>query len=229
MPAKVLVIEDDPDTAEIVHMYLEREGYQVSLAPDGLEGMRLANSFEPHLVVLDLMLPKVDGLELCRQIREHSKVPVIMLTARVEEEERLDGLQAGADDYVTKPFSPRELMARVKAVLRRTDPGLVDGEDQRLSIGDLVVDQRVHQVWVGGQAVHLTPTEMRLLVAFVKEPERVFTRQQLFDRIFADASDGFDRVVDSHISNLRRKLGKSQPGSPSIRAIYGVGYKLSYD
>lgn len=223
----IQLIEDDPDTVEIVRLYLKQEGYQVVVTQDGLEGLRLARELEPDLIILDLMLPKLDGLAICREIREESWVPIIMLTARVEEDDRLIGLNLGADDYVSKPFSPKELVARVKAVLRRSDPEVVEREPQQFSFGEISVDLNLHEVKVQDELVPLTPAEMRLLTLLIREPRRVFTRQQIIDGVFGNDYESVDRTVDSHISNLRRKL---RVGTERyIQTIHGVGYRLSYD
>jgi two-component system alkaline phosphatase synthesis response regulator PhoP len=226
----VLLVEDDPDTVEIVQLYLSHEGYRLLVASDGLTALRLAKEAKPDLIILDLMLPKLDGMAVCQQIREESWIPIIMLTARVEEASRLAGLDLGADDYISKPFSPKELVARVKAVLRRTDPEVFDrGGPQQLDYRGITVDLKEYQVKVNGESVPLTPTEMRLLVMFMREPGRVFTREQIVDRVFERGFDNFDRTVDTHISNLRRKLepGKKEP--QYIQTIYGLGYKLSHE
>ena len=175
-------------------------------ADNGLEGLRIALEAEPDLVVLDLMLPELEGIEVCRRLRASSNVPVIMLTARVDEEDRLAGLDIGADDYVTKPFSPRELAARVRAVLRRTAPNIPEHEQEEIRRGDMTVSLRKRTVYIGERQVSLTPTEFDVLTLLVREPERVFTRDQIIDRVFGYDFDGFDRTVDAHISNLRRKL-----------------------
>jgi DNA-binding response OmpR family regulator len=223
----IQLIEDDPDTVEIVRLYLKQEGYEVVVTQDGLEGLRLARELEPDLIILDLMLPKLDGLAICREIREESWVPIIMLTARVEEEDRLTGLNLGADDYISKPFSPKELVARVKAVLRRSDPDVVEREPQQFSFGGINVDLNLHEVKVRDKLIPLTPAETRLLTLLIREPRRVFTRQQIIDGVFGNDYESIDRTVDSHISNLRRKL---RAGSGRyIQTIHGVGYRLSYD
>jgi DNA-binding response OmpR family regulator len=222
----VLIVEDDPNTLEIVELYLRRDGHKVLMTPDGLEGLRLAREARPDLVVLDLMLPGLDGMEVCRILREESEVPIVMLTARVEEEDRLAGLDLGADDYLTKPFSPRELAARVRAVLRRTARDALERGPAELSQGDVKVDLRHHVVYIKGTQLLLTPTEFRLLALLMREPGRTFTREQIIDRVFGYDFDGFDRTVDTHVSNLRRKL-EADPEKPRyIHTIYGVGYRF---
>lgn len=226
MANTVLIVEDDPNTLELVELYLHNDGHKVLTTQDGLEGLRLAREAHPDLVVLDLMLPGMDGLEICRTLREESEVPIVMLTARVEEDDRLAGLDMGADDYLTKPFSPRELAARVRAVLRRTARDALEQGPAELTHGDVKVDLRDHTVSVKGTEMILTPTEFRLLVLLMREPGRTFTREQIIDRVFGYDFDGFDRTVDAHVSNLRRKL-EAGPESPSyIHTIYGVGYRF---
>ena len=229
MQGTVLIVEDDPHTVRLVRLYLNRDGYKVLEASNGLEGLRHAREARPDLVVLDLMLPGMDGIEVCRTLRRESDVPVIMLTARVEEEDRLAGLEAGADDYVTKPFSPRELAARVRAVLRRTagERSLLDKGPTELSHGDIHVDLRNRTTSVAGEAVRLTPTEFRLLSVLLREPHRTFTRDQIIDKVFGYEFEGFDRSVDAHVSNLRRKLNPGEGRPPVIQTIYGVGYRFS--
>ena len=226
MPSTVLIVEDDPNTIKLVGLYLSRDGHKVLSAADGLEGLRLAREAQPDLVVLDLMLPGMSGMEVCRILREESEVPIVMLTARVEEEDRLAGLDIGADDYVTKPFSPRELASRVRAVLRRTARDALGRGPEKLVHGDITVDLRRRAVHVGTTRVRLTPTEFRFLVLLIREPGRTFTREQIIDQVFGYDFDGFDRTVDAHVSNLRRKL-ESSPEKPNyIHTIYGVGYRF---
>ena len=226
MAATVLIVEDDPDTANLVQLYLRRDGYKVLSAPDGREGLKLAQDAGPDLVVLDLMLPGMDGLEVCRELRRDSNVPIIMLTARVEEEDRLEGLNLGADDYVTKPFSPRELAARVRAVLRRTARDAAEEGPLRLVVGDITVDLEKRTIQSGEDRVNLTPTEYRLLVLLMREPGRTFSRDQIIDRVFGYDFDGFDRTVDAHVSNLRSKV-EADPDKPRyLQTVYGVGYRF---
>ena len=226
MGSTILIVEDDPNTLEIVELYLRRDGHKVLKSQDGAEGLRLAREARPDLVVLDLMLPGMDGTEVCRALRDESETPVVMLTARVEEEDRLTGLDLGADDYITKPFSPRELAARVRAVLRRTARDDLSQGPAELAYGDVKLDMRLRAVYANHKQVTLTPTEFRLLVMLIREPGRIFTREQIIDRVFGYDFDGFDRTVDAHVSNLRRKLGASSDGSGYIHTVYGVGYKF---
>ena len=226
MAAKILIIEDDPDTSRLVGLYLPRDGHKVLTALDGLEGIRLAREAKPDLIVLDLMLPGMNGMEICRELREESMVPIVMLTARVNESDRLDGLDAGADDYVTKPFSPRELAARIRAVLRRTTREALERGPEEIRHGQVTVNLQQHVARVGGAAVSLTPTEFRLLSLFVREPGRTFTREQIINRVFGYNFDGFDRTVDAHIANLRRRLAVELGGAEYIHTVYGVGYRF---
>ena len=226
MSERVLVVEDDPNTLEIVELYLRRDGYEVLTARDGMEGLALSQEQSPDLVILDLMLPKLNGMELCQRLRQVRNVPIIMLTAMFQEDNRLAGLEMGADDYVTKPFSPRELAARVKAVLRRTardDSGVEDGE---LAYRGVTLDLQRHLVHVYGEQIDLTPTEFRLLAMFMREPGRTFSRAQIIDEVLGYDFDGFDRAIDAHVSNLRRKLKCGPDGEEFIRTIYGVGYRF---
>jgi two-component system OmpR family response regulator len=226
MSSTVLIVGDDPATIELVRLYLERDGHKVIAATDGLEGLRLAREEDPDLVVLDLMLPSLDGMGVCRILRDESNVPIIMLTARAGEEDRLAGLDQGADDYITKPFSPRELAARVRAVLRRVARDAMEEGPAELAWGAIRVDLRHRTVYVENAQVELTPTEFRMLTLLMREPGRTFSRDQIIDRVFGYDFDGFDRTVDVHVSNLRRKLGED-PDRPSyIKTIYGAGYRL---
>ena len=223
---RILVVEDDRKTADIVRLYLEKEGYHVLLAYDGTEGLDIAREGMLDLVVLDLLMPGASGLEVCRALRRESDVPIIMLTAMTTEQDKLDGLDLGADDYVTKPFSPRELAARVRAVLRRTIDDSIYRGPLKVEWGDLKIDLQRHSVTVTGQEVHLTPTEFRLLAILAREPGRVFSRTQLVDRALGYDFEGLDRTVDVHILNLRRKI-ETDPDRPAyISTIYGVGYKF---
>jgi len=224
----VLVVDDDPNVVELTRLYLERDGYRVVSASDGARGLMLAREEQPSLVVLDVMLPRVNGLDICRTLRQESGVPIIMLTALVEEDDRLAGLDLGADDYVTKPFSPRELAARVRAVLRRAPRDNAEEGLVTLSCGPVGLDQRARRVTVGGSELRLTPTEFRLLTLLMRQPGRTFTRDEIIDRVLADDFDGFDRTVDAHVSSLRRKLAAAPGGSAKlIKTVYGSGYRLN--
>ena len=227
--AKVLIIEDDPHTRELVRVYLDREGHDVLTAENGIDGLRAAREEAPDIILLDLMLPGMDGRDVCQSLRGESDVPIVMLTARVQEGDRLEGFDLGADDYITKPFSPREVVARIRAVLRRAARDRQDEERQmgELTIGDVRVDLRNRSVTSGEADVKTTPTEFRLLTLFAKEPGRVFTRDQIIERAFGYDYDGFDRTVDVHVSSLRRKLEAANGGKRIIHTVYGVGYRVS--
>ncbi len=222
---KILVVDDEARIVELLRAYLERDGYQVFCAYTGREALDLARQERPGLVILDLMLPEIDGLEVCRSLRRESNVPIIMLTARDEETDKLIGLELGADDYITKPFSPREVVARVRAVLRRT--AAVPVPERRVGVGQLVIVPERHEVFCHGNPVNLTPTEFKLLEAFARSPGRVYSRLQLLEMVQGEAYEGYERTVDAHIKNLRDKLGsfKEKPGC-GIVTVYGVGYKL---
>ena len=223
----VLIIEDDPNVVELTRIYLELDGYRVLAANDGVRGLELAREELPSLIILDLMLPRLDGMEVCRALRAESSVPIIMLTALVEEDDRLAGLDLGADDYVTKPFSPRELAARVRAVLRRSDRDALEAGPQVFSAGSIQIDLRRRSVSVADSEIKLTPTEFRTLALLVREPGRTFSRDQIIDKVFGYDFDGFDRTVDAHVSSLRRKLDAAPGGAKHIETIYGSGYRLN--
>jgi two-component system alkaline phosphatase synthesis response regulator PhoP len=221
---RVLVVDDDVKTVELVKLYLNRDGYRLSTAYDGIEALRLARESHPDLIVLDLMLPGMDGLEVCRTIRNESDVPIIMLTAKTTDEDKLAGLGIGADDYITKPFSPRELAARVRAVLRRL-PG--ERGPEEITRGELTVNFLKHEASFAGKPLDLTTVEFKLLGTLVKEPGRLFSRAELIEKALGYDFEGFDRTIDVHILNLRRKL-EPDPGHPKyIKTVYGAGYKFA--
>ena len=225
----VLVVDDDPNIVALARLYLERDGFRVAEADNGTQGLELARKEQPSLVVLDLMLPGLDGFEVCRKLQVESVVPIIMLTARVEEADRLEGLDLGADDYMTKPFSPRELAARVRAVLRRADRESAASAYPELAFGTISVNLRTRRATVGGSELNLTPTEFRLLALMLREPERTFSRNEIIDRVLGYDFDGFDRAVDTHVSYLRRKLEAVSTGSAGqIETVYGSGYRLRH-
>jgi len=221
----ILVVDDEPRIAEICRDYLERAGFAVAVAGNGADALAIARTKQPDLVVLDLGLPKMDGLDVTRALRKHSNVPIIMLTARVDESDKLVGLELGADDYVTKPFSPRELVARVRAVFRRTDIG--PGRGDVIRAADVTLDVPRMQAKVGRRSIDLTSTEFELLATMMRQPGRVFTRGQLLDALRGQQVESFDRAIDAHIKNLRRKL-EPQPRTPRyVVTVYGVGYKFA--
>jgi len=221
---KVLVVDDEDSVRELIELYLVKEGFEVIHGQDGREALRLNGEHHPDLVILDLMLPGLDGWEVCRQIRVNSRVPIIMLTARSEEVDRIVGLELGADDYVVKPFSPRELVARVKAVLRRGTSAAEEAE--ALVFPGLRVDRVQHRVEVDGEEVHLTPTEFRLLWCLASRPGRVFSRAELLDRIWGYDSESDARTVDVHIKRLRQKTKASESRQFAITTVWGLGYKF---
>ncbi|GAA1109887.1 response regulator transcription factor [Kribbella jejuensis] len=223
MPARILVAEDDLKQAELIRRYLEREGHLTVVVHDGREAIDEARRRSPDLLVLDVMMPKVDGLDVCRVLRADGDVPIIMLTARSTEDDLLLGLDLGADDYLTKPYNPRELVARVRTVLRRTR---IRSEGEVYRVGDLEIDPSRHEVRLTGKLVELTPAEFKILVCLAASPGRAFSRQQLLEHAFGFDHYVFDRTVDVHVMNLRKKIEPS-PGVPTyLRTVYGVGYKL---
>jgi len=220
----ILVVDDDPGIAKVVRAYLEKAGFQVLVAYDGKKALHIARHDKPHLVILDLMLPEMDGWDVCRALRRESDVPIIMLTARVEDTDKLIGLELGADDYVTKPFSPQELVARVRAVLRRVEG--MPAKPERISRGEITVDLSRHAVTVGDDPLDLTPTEFDLLATLMQDPGRTFTRSQLLEQTQGYAYDGYERTIDVHIKNLRQKI-EADPSNPQhIRTVYGIGYRF---
>jgi len=220
---KILVIDDEPKIVEISRDYLKAAGFDVLEAQDGPSGLAAARSMHPDVIVLDLMLPGMDGYDVCRELRRESDVPIIMLTARVEESDKLIGLELGADDYITKPFSPRELVARVRTLLRRT-AGSTTTEIQR--VGDLVLDRNRYIVTVAEREVSLTSTEFELLAILAAHPGRIFSRAQLLTAVRGVSFESYERAVDSHIRNLRRKIEPGDGPPRYIQTVHGVGYKL---
>ena len=221
---RILVVEDEPKLADVLRTYLEAAGYEVRCTGDGLEVMPLIEDWPPDMVLLDLMLPGRDGLELCRDIRARTAIPVIMVTAKTEEIDRLLGLELGADDYICKPYSPREVVARVKAVLRRSAADSAPA--QARAQGGLDIDEGAWSARLDGVALDLTPVEFRLLALLSSQPGRIFSRDQVLDGLYDDRRIVTDRAVDSHIKNLRRKLAAVRPDEELIRSVYGVGYRL---
>jgi two-component system response regulator BaeR len=219
MSQRLFIVEDEPELAALVADYARGAGFAPAVFADGATALQALRAAPPALVVLDLMLPGLDGLSLCRALREFSDVPVIMVTARVEEIDRLIGLEAGADDYLCKPFSPRELMARIKAILRRAGN---DAPPAR----PIEIDQAARRITVQGKPLDLTPSEFALLAALAARPGQVFSRVQLLDLAFRDNLDVTDRAVDSHVKNLRRKIEAAAPGLEAIHSIYGLGYRF---
>jgi two-component system response regulator BaeR len=217
----ILVVEDDAKIAALLKDYLEQAGFSVSVLGRGDAAVAEVRAHPPDLILLDVMLPGKDGMTVCREVRAFSSVPIVMITARVEEIDRLLGLELGADDYICKPFSPREVVARVKAILRRAAPAPVK---ERLVAGPITLDAETRQVTVSGAQLHLTPSEFSLLRILMARPGRVFSRSDLIARVQGYEFDGYDRTIDSHIKNLRKKIAGHLPGETVIRTAYGVGY-----
>ncbi len=223
--SKILLVDDEPKVCELIKAYLVKDGYDVIIAADGQTAIDLAQRYKPDLILLDLNLPELDGLEVCRTIRKQSNVPIIMLTARDEEVDKIVGLEMGADDYVTKPFSPRELAARVSAVLRRYREGLKQGE--QIVAGDLRLDPEKHEATYLERPLSLTAAEFKLLSVLARNPGRVYTRLQLMDSAFGESYEGYERTIDAHIKNIRQKMSKLAPESANpLVTVRGVGYKL---
>jgi DNA-binding response OmpR family regulator len=223
----VLVVDDEPKIVDVVREYLEHAGFSVRTAGDGPAALERARSLAPDLIVLDLGLPGLDGLDVARQLRRSSRVPVIILTARGDEVDRIIGLELGADDYLVKPFSPRELVARVRAVLRRVDERDTTAGDEPLVRADLVVDPARRRVTVAERPVELTPTEFDMLVHLARQPGRVFTRAQLLTAIHGVAVESYERAVDAHIKNLRRKLEPDPRHPRYVLTVHGIGYRFT--
>jgi len=224
---KILVVEDEVKIVEVISSYLEKEGYLVCSAYNGKAGLEAFEKFNPALIILDLMLPDINGEEICKTVRRKSRIPIIMLTAKVDEGSVLNGFDIGADDYVTKPFSTKQLMARVAALLRRA------GDDLKLMANvfsfnneDLVVDDTKHEVRKGGVNVNLTPSEYKILMAMINYAKKVFTREELVTIALGEDYEGFDRVVDSHVKNLRQKIEDNPKEPKYIVTVHGIGYKF---
>lgn len=219
MPKKILLVDDETEILEICRDYLKASGYDVVTAKNGMQGLSYAKKEKPDLIVTDLMMPEMDGIDLTHNIRKESAVPIIMLTARVEETDKLIGLEIGADDYITKPFSPRELVARVKVVLRRAAG---DANAEIIRVGKVSLDRAHYQVKIEARQVNLTPTEFEIMATLMSQPGRIFSRNQLLSAVHGVAFESYERAIDSHIRNLRRKL---EPDD-LIVTVHGVGYKF---
>ena len=222
--AKILVVEDETSIRNVIRTYLENENYQVQCVENGPDALEAAVLFQPDLIIMDLMLPGMDGMEVTARLRQESDVYILMLTARTEETDRVAGLRIGADDYLTKPFSPRELVARVQAILRRTRRGL-ETADSKLCFTHLCIDPDRHEAWTPEQQLELTTTEFKLLLEMSRHANRVLTRDQLIDRVWGMDFYGTDRVVDVYVGQVRRKLEQAT-GRPLIQTVRGVGYKF---
>jgi two-component system response regulator BaeR len=224
MSQKILVVEDEPELAQILADYLKRDGFIATTVADGQVALEMLQQSPPDLLLLDLMLPGLDGLSILRELRRTSALPVILMTARVEEIDRLIGLELGADDYICKPYSPREVVARVKTVLRRAKAAPTPGPGLPENSSPIAIDASTWQASVGDKRLDLTPKEFKLLQVLATRPGRVFSRPQLLDAIYEDNLDVSERAVDSHMKNLRRKLAQAVPDAELIRSIYGVGF-----
>ena len=216
----ILIVEDEPRIAHWLKVHFERAGFSAEVAGDGYTGLALARSRRPHLIVLDLMLPRLDGMQVCRVLRRESSVPIIMLTARESHSDRVTGLDAGADDYVVKPFDPDEVVARAKAVLRRVDESV----QPVLTCGAITIDDTTRRATVGERPVNLSPAQFALLSAFMRHPNQVLTREQLIALAFDDDFDAYDRAIDNHVLRLRKLIGSN--GKQPIRTVYGCGYRF---
>ncbi len=225
MNERILVVDDEPKIVKLARDYLEQSGYGVLTAVTGTTALAIARADKPDLVVLDLNLPGMDGLDVCRQLRRESDVPIIMLTARIEETDRLIGLELGADDYITKPFSPRELVARVRAVLRRANGSL--NQPDLIRVGDLEIDLQGHRANQNGEPLHLTRIEFNLLALLAQHPGQAFSRQRLLEQLHGFSHDGFDRSIDAHVKNLRRKIEPDLSNPTYILTVYGIGYRFN--
>ncbi len=223
----ILVVDDEVKITEVVKSYLENSGYHILCAHDGKMALDLFEKFSPALVILDLMLPDISGEDICKTIRKKSRVPIIMLTAKIEDADIINGLGIGADDYLTKPFSPKQLVARVEAVLRRVSSEAVPlASEFSFNDGELVIDGLRHEVRKNGQQLPLTPNELNILMTMAKYPTKAFTREELIEFALGDDFDGFDRVIDTHIKNIRQKLGDDGRSPRYILTVHGTGYKF---
>ncbi|GMQ60392.1 response regulator transcription factor [Vallitalea sediminicola] len=228
MKEKILVIDDEHGLLEVVEAYLKKEDYEVFTADNGKEGLLMYKSIKPDFIVLDLMLPDLSGEKICEIIREESDVPILMLTAKSMEDDKINGLALGADDYLTKPFSPRELVMRVKAILRRTYKKTNTDNDNIISFNnkDIIIDKEEHIVKKAGEILNITPNEYDILLLFVRNPNKVFTRSQIIDVALGYEFVGYDRTIDAHIKNLRKKLEDDIKNPIYLLTVYGVGYKF---
>ncbi|EGD51006.1 two component transcriptional regulator, winged helix family [Thermoanaerobacter ethanolicus JW 200] len=226
MNKKIFVVDDEIKILEVVKSYLEHEGFSVITETNGNNVLNTLKKEKPDLVILDLMLPGISGEELCKRIRQFSNVPILMLTAKVQESDKINGFSIGADDYLTKPFSPRELVMRVKAILRRTSDDVPLAEVMSFNNDDLVVDFKAHTVKKKGVVVNLTPNEFKILKFLIRNPNRVFTREELIEKVMGFDYEGYDRTIDAHIKNLRQKIEDDTKNPVYIKTVYGVGYKF---
>ena len=224
MSKKILVVDDEAKIVKVLKAYLEQSGFQVLTAADGKAALAIFQRDKPDFMILDLNLPGMDGLDVCRTVRRQSNIPILMLTARVEETDKLIGLELGADDYVVKPFSPREVVARVRTIFRRSEGE--PAQPEIIRVGDLQIDLEQHMVVVANRQVELTPTEFDILVVLARQPKRVFTRLQIMEQAQGNAFEGYERTIDAHIKNIRLKLEPNPKKPTFIQTVFGVGYKI---
>jgi len=224
MSKKILVVDDEAKIVKVLKAYLEQSGFQVLTAADGKAALAIFQRDKPDFMILDLNLPGMDGLDVCRTVRRQSNIPILMLTARVEETDKLIGLELGADDYVVKPFSPREVVARVRTIFRRSEGE--PAQPEIIRVGDLQIDLEQHMVVLANRQVELTPTEFDILVVLARQPKRVFTRLQIMEQAQGNAFEGYERTIDAHIKNIRLKLEPNPKKPTFIQTVFGVGYKL---
>lgn len=223
---KILVVDDEPKIVDIVTLYLKKDGFLVKNAYNGREALKIFREWNPSLIILDLMMPEMTGEQTCEIIRKESNVPIIMLTAKSDENERIKGLSIGADDYLIKPFSPRELVVRVRTVLRRFQPNEVMADILTFDDGNFEIDATRHEVRINNTAVDLTPNEFKLLSVLAKNPNRTFTRAELLEKVQGYNFEGYDRTIDAHIKNLRKKIEPDQKSPKYVKTVYGIGYKF---
>jgi two-component system alkaline phosphatase synthesis response regulator PhoP len=227
MAKKILVVDDEPQIVKVLKAYLEKAGFQVVTASNGKVVLSIFQQEKPDFLILDLNLPGMDGLDICKAIRRDSNIPILMLTARVEETDRLIGLELGADDYVIKPFSPREVVARVKTIFRRTTAETE--KPDLIQVGSLVINLEEHTANLGGKSIDLTPTEFEILVTLARQPKRVFSRLQIMEQAQGDSFEGYERTIDAHIKNIRLKMEPNPKKPIYIQTVFGMGYKLEVD
>ncbi|MGD6845577.1 response regulator transcription factor [Bacillus infantis] len=223
---RILVVDDDQHIAELIEVYLKNEGYEISKAGDGVEALNSFGKSQPDLIILDIMMPEMDGLSFCTQVRKCSQVPILMVSAKVEDMDKIVGLMTGADDYMSKPFNPLELTARVKALLRRANYTQPENAEAVLQIGPLAIDKQKHLVLAEGHSVKLTSIEFEIFYLLARNQGRVFSSEEIFESVWNEPGEGSNKTVMVHISNLREKLEAALPGEKIIRTVWGVGYKI---
>lgn len=223
---RVLIVEDDQQIAELIELYMKNDGYEIEKAGDGQEALQMLERTLPDLIILDIMMPKMDGLKFCKEVRKNNQVPILMVSAKVEDMDKIIGLMTGADDYMSKPFNPMELSARVKALLRRSNYQPSDKDDDELHVGSLTIDKRSHMVTAGDVVMKLTAREFEILYLLAKNRGRVFASEEIFERVWNEPGEGSNKTVMVHISNLRDKIETAVPGETIIQTVWGVGYKI---